>query len=282
MTVVRSSSHGLLTVRLRRDTSRSRTVLAAHRQHFPLRTTVPMYLDDHDRGMAFIYVQNPTGAVFAGDRLDTDVEAEPGARVHVTTQSATKVGRMDGGHATQDLRFTVGAEAYVEYVPDPVIPQAGADLRQRTVIDIAPGGAFVGLETVAPGRRASGERFAYARVRLRTDIVRDAEDLAVDTIELRPVRRRPDRHGLLGGHDYLVSVVAAAPEHDAERLAADLDALLAADAGTTGAAGVLPHDAGVAARILAPDAPAARAAGRRAWTALRTALLGSAPPRPRK
>lgn len=281
MTVAYSSSRGLLAVRLRCD-ARSRTVLAAHHQRFPLRTTVPMYLDEHDRGMAFLYVQNPTGAVFAGDRLETEVDAEPGARVHVTTQSATKVGRMDGAHATQDLRFAVGAGAYVEYVPDPVIPQAGADLRQHTVVDVAHGGAFVGLETVAPGRRAYGERFAYERVRLRTDVVRDGEELAVDTIELRPSRRGPARHGLLGGHDYLVSLVAAAPEHDAERVAAGLDALLAADADTVGAAGVLPHGAGVAARILAPDSSAARAAGLLAWAALRTELLGAAPPRPRK
>ena len=71
--------------------ARGRTTLSAHRQRFPLRTTVPLYLDDADPGMAFVYVQNPTGAVFAGDRLTTRVAAGADARVHVTTQSAIRL-----------------------------------------------------------------------------------------------------------------------------------------------------------------------------------------------
>ena len=46
-----------------------RTVLASRRQRFPLRLTVPLMLDPALPGMAFVYVQNPTGGVFAGDRL---------------------------------------------------------------------------------------------------------------------------------------------------------------------------------------------------------------------
>jgi urease accessory protein len=269
-----STTHqdGLLALRMRCD-ARRRTVLAERRQRFPLRMTVPMYLDAGDRGMAFVYVQNPTGGVYAGDRLVTSITAEPGARVHVTTQSATKICRMDGGEAVQEMRFDVGAGAYVEYVPDPVIPQAGARLEQQTVVELGEGAAFVAAETLSPGRRARGERFAYERIRLRLEARRDGHELCVDTMELVPSRRPPDAPGILGSRDYLVSLVALCPEHDTARLAAVLDAALAERPGLLGAADELPNGSGAVARILAPSAMAAREALLGAWATVRREVI---------
>ncbi len=276
-----ASQDGLLALRLRRDT-RGRTVIAARRQRFPLRMTVPMYLDDAERGMAFVYAQNPSGAVHAGDRLRTHVVAEPGSQVHVTTQSATKLAGMRGGRATADLHFLVGAGAYLEHVPDPLIPQAGADYRQSVVVDVAEGGTYVGAEILAPGRLAHGERFGYDHVRLTTEIRRGERELAVDVLDLEPRRRCPRRHGLLGAQDYVVSLIVAAPEHDAGELVGRLDALLAAAPDGVGAAGALPNDAGVGARALTAGPIAARRLLRQAWTLARSELLGAAPPAARQ
>jgi len=46
---------------------------------------MPFYLDARAVGMAFVYVQNPTGGIFAGDHLIASVIAEADARVHLTT-----------------------------------------------------------------------------------------------------------------------------------------------------------------------------------------------------
>jgi urease accessory protein len=225
--------------------------------------------------MAFVYVQNPTGGVFGGDRLLTSVTADAGARVHLTTQSATKLYRMDGGEARQELRFELAAGAYVENMPDALIPQAGTRY-------LAAGATFVSAETIAPGRRAHGERFAYELLELTTQVRRDGRELCVETLRLEPGRARPDVAGVLGGADYLVSLLALAPESDAARLAATIDAALAAGEGFCGAAGELPRGAGAVVRILAPDAPSAERALRCAWAAARHALLGLSLPERRK
>jgi urease accessory protein len=278
-----STTHqdGLLALRLRCD-SRRRTVLAERRQRFPLRMTVPMYLDAGDRGMAFVYVQNPTGGVYAGDRLHTSVVAEPGARVHLTTQSATKICRMEGGEAVQEMRVDVGRGAYVEYVPDPIIPQAGARLIQDTVVELGEGGVFLAAETLSPGRRARGERFAYDRIRLRLEARRDGRELCVDTMELVPSRRAPDARGMLGARDYLVALVVVCPERDTARLAAVLDAGLDGRADLLGAADELPNGSGAVVRILAASAMAAREALLGAWATARAELLDLALPAIRK
>lgn len=265
-------SDGLLALGFRCDAQR-RTVLGERRQRFPLRTTVPLYLDGADTGMAFVYVQNPTGGVFAGDTLDLRVAVGPGARVHVTTQSATKVYRMDGGHAEQELRFSVSEGGYLEYMPDALIPQAGADFVQTTLVDLEHGASFIGGEIVAPGRAASGERFAYERIRLRTLARREGRELCVDVLDLRPARSAPAQSGLLGEHDYLASLLVIAPD-DPEALAARLDAALHADSDVLGASGVLPNGAGALARILAGSAPTTLRALAGAWRAARAHVVG--------
>jgi urease accessory protein len=256
--------------------------LSERRQRFPLRMTVPLYIDPADRGMAFVYAQNPTGGVFAGDRLHTRVTAADGTRVHLTTQSATKLYRCETDDAVQGLEFRVGPRAYVEHVPDPLIPHAGARFSQRLVADVAPGGGFVAAETVAPGRLAHGESLEYGALVLHTEARRGGRELCVDRVVLEPGRRDPRRPGVLGSAGYLVTLIAVAPEQDASALAATLDAALAAEAGPVGAAGELPGGAGALARVLAADALAARRALRELWRTARHALAGLPLPPVRK
>lgn len=280
-TVLPSRGDGLLELRFARDPW-GRSALVARRQRFPLRTTMPFYLDRGAPDMAYVYVQNPTGGVFAGDRLATRVTAEDGARVHVTSQSATKLYRSEGVDATHEVRFELGEGAYVESLPDPLIPHAGARYRQRTHVDLARGAIFVGAETVAPGRWARGERFAYELVELTTDVHRDQRELCAERLRLEPGCGRLDRAGVLGGFGYLVSVLVVAPECDCGVLAGAMNEAVAEGGGGFGAAGVLPRVSGALARVLAPDATSAHRSLWRAWAAVRRALFDLGLPDRRK
>lgn len=258
-----------------------RTELAARSQRFPLRWTVPMYLDPGDPGMAFVYVQNPTGGLFAGDRLVTRLVAGPYARVHLTTQSATKAHRMVEGDAHQRIEVTLDEGAFVEYAPDLLIPQAGARVNQELAVDVGAGAAFVGIETVAPGRLARGEAFAYERLRLATEVrAAGGPPLCADTLLLQPARRSPNSRGLLGRYPYLGLLLAVAPSGNADALAERVDAALARSPDALAAAGVLPAGAGAFARVLAASPGTARRALEAAWSAARQAIVGlPLPPR---
>jgi urease accessory protein len=245
---------------------------------------MPFYLDAAAAGMAFVYMQNPTGGVFAGDHLIASVIAEAGARVHLTTQSATKLYRTEDGPACQELRFVLGVGAYVEHVPDPLIPHAGSRFTQNMSVELAPDALFVAAETIAPGRRARGERFAYDLLELRTSVRCGGRELCAERLRLEPHRAPPNRPGVLGDADYLVSLIALAPDRDVAALASAIGDAVAGHAhtGVRGAAGELPNGAGALARILAPDAVAANHALRSAWAAARLALIGLPLPERRK
>jgi urease accessory protein len=272
---------GLLELRFEAGVG-ERTVLSERSQRFPLRTTVPLYLDPGAPDLAFVYVQNPTGGTFAGDSLVTRIRAGASARVHVTTPAATKVYRGDGGAARQLVEIEIGVGGYVEYVPELLIPHTGSRLDQRLEIVLGSGAAFVGIDALAPGRLASGETFAYERVRLAT-VVRDGAglELCADTMELEPARRSPTCRGLLGAFSYAGSVVVAAERANAE-FAASLDAVLGAVPHVLGAAGPLPNGAGAYARVLTNSSKALRTALDTAWRVARVALIGVAPPPRRK
>jgi urease accessory protein len=272
---------GELHLAMVRDPS-GRTVLRERRQRFPLRTTVPFYLDEKAGDMAFVYVQNPTGGVFGGDRLHTVLTCGRGTRVHLTTQSATKVYRTEGPAARQEIRLQLSEGAYVEHIPDTLIPQAGADYEQITRVELAPGAVLITAETVAPGRVGCGERFAYRRLVLETLACRDDDELFAERLRLEPARVRPDRPGMLGGWDYLVCLTVLAPERDGAALADAIDAELASRRDVCGAAGELPRGAGAFARVLAPDAVSAAEVMRCAWAVARRYLLGIPPPVRRK
>jgi urease accessory protein len=252
-----------------------RTALDRRRQRFPLHCTAPLYLDPALPGMPFVYVQNPTGGVFAGDRLCVRVEAGPGTRVHLTTAAATKVYRMETAHAQQLTELTLGAGSYVELVPEPLIPQAGSHLVSRVAATLAEGAALVAVETTAPGRLARGEVFGYQLLELCTEVRDEAgRELCVDRLRFEPGRRSPGARGLLGAASYLGTLLVVAPGRDGERLAAHTDAALAELAGVRAAAGPLPGGAGSIARVLGDSAGAVRTAIETAWAEARGQLLG--------
>ena len=263
--------------------SGGRTYAAKRAQRFPLRMTVPMYLDEREPGMAFVYVQNPSGGVFAGDSLDVCVRAGRESRVHVTTQSATRVCRMDGGCARQDIRFEVGPSAFLESIPDVVIPHAGARLHQRTSIVLHEEAAFVGWELVGPGRRPLGERHSYSRMRFETEAY-DPEGhlLFKDALELDPGRRSPLAAGALGCRDYLGTLFALRRDGSAAALVDELSSVIDGTDDVMIAATQLPNDCGAMVRVLSPTRQLAEQALMRTWSACRSVLLGSPIPASRK
>lgn len=107
---------------------------------------------------------NATAGVFAGDRLTMEVTAEAGARVLLTSPSAHRVHTMAQGFATLEQKLGVAEGGWLELQPELFIPQAGCRYRQSTELEVAAGGELYFAETLAPGRVARGECFAFDEV----------------------------------------------------------------------------------------------------------------------
>ncbi len=129
---------------------------------------------------------NATAGVFAGDELEMQVALEPGASVLLTSPCANRIYTMPTGEATLRQRVTVGENAWLEWMPELFIPQRDCRYRQFTKIDVAAGGSLYFVETLAPGRVAHGEVFAFDALRWSTRIHHDGKLVLAENYPMRP------------------------------------------------------------------------------------------------
>ena len=134
-----------------------------------------------------VHAVNSTAGLFAGDTVEWRVEVEPRARLRLVSPSASRVHRAaregkpemtSPAPARTEQTFRVGADGWLEVWPELFIPHAGCRYRQTTRIEIAPGGELLFCESLAPGRVASGEAFAWESLEWATDIRHGSEHVA--------------------------------------------------------------------------------------------------------
>jgi urease accessory protein len=144
-----------------------------------------------DNGSVLVHLHNVSGGVLAADRLALDIEVAAGAAAQVTTTGATRIYRHRCGAADSEQRthISVGEGGLVEYLPDPVIPYAGARHCQRTEIRLAPRAALFWWEVLAPGRQAAGERFAFHRLRFESQVFSGTRPVLRENFVLEPVQK---------------------------------------------------------------------------------------------
>ena len=263
-----------------------RTRLTRRRIRPPLAVPRALYPDEALPDMAYVYLVDPTAGLLSGDRRRVSVTVCPGARAHITTQSAAKVFTMPEGKAGQRVELTAEAGGWLEYLPDPIIPFADADLESETVITLVSGGTLLFGETLTPGRTAMGEAFRYRRLANELT-VRDREGLLLyrEAYELTPADRDLFTPAVLGGAARprtMATALVLTDRTPAPRLAEWLRAALPEVDGLLAAATVLPNDIGAAVKVIADDAALARSALAACWSAARKHLLGAPPPTPRK
>ena len=174
-------------------------------RHQSFRAPVHLSKPYHDAGALVVNVVNPTAGLLDGDRLRIDVRVERGARVLLTTPSANRVHTMRAGHAEVSQSLRVEAGGSLDWWPELLIPQAGARYWQRTTLDVEDGGELLYFETLAPGRTASGESFAYDELRWATDLRVGERLVARERYRLSPgdasigALRRRFPHAYYGG-----------------------------------------------------------------------------------
>jgi urease accessory protein len=196
--------HAALRLDFAFDPATRRTILVGSHQDPPLKVVRAFTLAD---GSAFAHLHNVSGGLLGGDQLALSVNVGAGASVQLTTTGATRIyrPREEASPVIQVSEITVGENALLEYVPDAIVPFAGARYAQRTTIHLAPGAGLFWWEILAPGREARGEIFAYECVEMGTDILARGRPIAAERVRLEPLRRKLSDLARLGPYRYWVT-----------------------------------------------------------------------------
>jgi urease accessory protein len=146
---------------------------------------------------------NPTGGVLGGDCLFTEIVQDKDTHVCLTTTSATRIYRTTEKPAVLETIIRVGEGATLEYLPDHVIPHAGSALRQSLRVEMGRGSRAIIADSFAAGRVARGERWNFAQIDSRTEIIVCGKPAFLNRTFIDPVAQQPERLGLMEQFGYM-------------------------------------------------------------------------------
>ena len=242
-----------------------------------------LYCDQEMPDLACVFLITTTGCILQGDRLALDVMVGPRAQAHVTTQSATKIHAMDANYAAQTQTITLADDAYLEFLPDPVIPHRQARFVSDTRISVAPTATIFFSEIIQPGRKHHhpDECFGATVMSLSTVgrapwwpriVRRETGDRATAISDaadrrdglVRRVRQRDPVH----------------PKDKADRIYERVGADVDLARGLAFGACRLPNDAGLIYKVLGRETAQVKAKVREFWGIVRKEVIGAGLPPP--
>lgn len=170
-------------------------------------------------GLPEIVFLNTSGGLASGDRLDFAVDLRPATRAVATTQTAERAYRAEGAPATASVRLGVGAQGWIDWLPQETILFDGARLNRVTEVDLAEGAGCLLLEMLILGRSAMGERLSRLSLTDRRVVRRGGRVVHHDALALDDTAlARRDRAALLAGARAMATLALIAP-HAADLLA---------------------------------------------------------------
>ena len=188
------------------------------------------------------------GGLRNGERQLQRVLLDHGAEVTWAPPASTLcLPAEDAAGAHLQLVADVRGGSYLRLAGRPLIPYAGADVVQTTVVRVAAGSQFLLLESGCPGRTQMGESWAFTRLAYRLTVLHQDAVVYRERWELRPPEVPHAASGFDGKLGW-ATCVACGPRPLAEL--EDLRGWLSAN-GATVQYGNLGDDVAVA-RILDP------------------------------
>ena len=199
------------------------TFVAQQYAAYPFRLSRTFRLDSGNDRRAYLYLMNSAPGLFGGDRLTLGLKLDPDTRLHLTDQAATKVHKMSatGAAATAQLSWdiAVGAGSYLEFVPEPLILYAEAELQQTTTITLKPDSTLFCSEILVPGRLARAEYYQFREYRNHLRVLSpDRTLLFGDVMRLQGQSNTLKDSFLFAKYPLMANIYAVLPGIDLERL----------------------------------------------------------------
>lgn len=259
------------------------TILANLERRSPYMVQRALHCDEQMPDLAYVFLITTTGCLLQGDRLALEVTLRPGAQAHITSQSATKIHAMDANYAAQSQTITLADDAYLEFLPDPVIPHRHSRFISDTQISIAPSATLLLSEIIQPGRKHHhpDECFGATVFSLSTTAARpDGRPLFAEKLVIEPQRYVMRQTGVMDSFDVFANVILCAPKDKAERIRERAGADVNLAEGVAFGACRLPNDAGLIFKVLGRETAQVKAKVREFWSVVRQEIIGAALPPP--
>jgi len=182
-----------------------KTHITRRRAHSPLKLLSPRTSGNS----AWIFTSTYGGGLLGGDAIHLDLHAGSGTRCLLSTQASTKIYRTTGAPSRQELHAQIDPDAILVSAPDPIVCFAGANFSQAQRFDLSQAASLVLIDSFTSGRKARGERWAFARYASRTEIFIEDRCVFRDAILLDPTDGPLASPMRMGACDCFATIVIA-------------------------------------------------------------------------
>lgn len=219
----KSGKNGKLKIVLDIDSS-GRTRIKEKESTFPLSVQREIYYDQFQPNMTHVYIVSSSGGILQGDKYAIDVTLEKNTLAHITTQGATRIYGMNASNAIQVVNVSLDDGAYLEFIPDQIIPYKDSRFYQEINFTVHDNAAMIYSEIVSPGRIGMGEIFDYDICYLRSTGKNHKGELRfTDYTKIEPKKMNLKSFGLLEQKQITATMYILAKAKDVETIIRTLE-----------------------------------------------------------
>ncbi len=225
----------------------SKTYIKSLLSKAPFLIQKAIYPDSDYPHFAHIYMMSSSGGILQGDEQKIDVIMGKNSAARITTQSATKIYKMEDGYASQYINIHSHERSYLEFFPHQIIPFKSSRFYQEVNLEVEENAIIIYSEIISAGRIASGEKFDFDLFFLRTSAHRNGQILFTDVMNLSH-KDKVNLESIFGRKDVFSTIYIIGSSIPVEMI---MDKINLAIQNTSFLAGCLPHNSGIIIRILA-------------------------------
>lgn len=219
----------------------------------PLIAQQELYFDQEMPEMPCLYILSSGGPNVDGDRYQQDITVRKDAFAWVSTGAATKLAEMRFNYSGMIQNIVLEENAYLEFMPEPVIPCRHTRFISDTRLNVHPTATVFYSEIYMGGRKyyRDGELFEFDILSVCSHGERpDGEQLFREKFVIDPNVVPIRQLGVMGKFDVFANVIVMTPKEHADRIYAATDAFI--DREKKIAVGIthLPNDAGLLFKVL--------------------------------
>lgn len=244
--------HGYLRMGFELDKD-GKSIMRDLERRAPLIVQQELYFDEEMPEMPCVYILSSGGPNVDGDRYRQDITVKKDAYAWVSTGAATKLAQMKYNYSGMIQNIILEDNAYLEFMPEPVIPCKNTRFISDTRLQVAPSATVFYSEIYMGGRKyyKDGELFEYDILSVCSHGERpDGEELFREKFVIDPQVEHPRNLGVMGQFDVFANVIVMTPVDKASEIYEKTEVFL--DKKNKIAAGItrLPNQAGLLYKVL--------------------------------
>jgi len=168
--------------------------------------------------------------------------------------------------------------AYLEYLPDPVIPHAHARFITTTHIRMPSSATLLYSEIMMGGRKyhGEGELFEYDLFSSTVQATRpDGAELFTEKFVIQPHAQNVRQVGVMGTFDVFANVLLLTPKQHADTVFEQVPAVVNVEEQWAAGVSRLPNNAGLVFKVLGQETESVQAKVREFWSIVRQTVTGA-------